>query len=141
MIVAGAVFIVVGLASALYSRVAVTVPLDNTLGPGLTDEITPNMDSGNQLSIHVTGSIFDFVARDPDRTALVSVANQTDFRYDLTADKSGTYRITIQNIGEVDVTITGTTQTKAGPFGVTGPMMLIITGVIVAGISLRFRQR
>jgi hypothetical protein len=141
MIAAGAVFITVGVASALYSGVAVAVPLDNTLRPGLTDEITPNMDNGSQLSIHVTGSTFDFTASDPDRTALVSVANQTDFRYELTADKPGTYRVTIQNTGDSDVTITGTTHTKAGPFGFAGPMMLIITGVIVAGISLRFRRR
>lgn len=141
MIAAGAVFIAVGIAAALYSGVAVTVPLDNTLGPGLTDEITPDMDEGSQLSIHATGSIFDFTVQDPDRNALVSVANQTNFSYELTADNPGTYRITIKNTGDSDVTITGTADTKAGPLGFTAPMMLIITGVIVAGISLRFRQR
>ena len=141
MIAAGAVFIAVGVASALYSGVPVAVPLDNTLGPGLTDEITPNMDNGSELSIHVTGSTFDFTASDPDRVALISVENRTDFSYQLTADKAGTYRVTIKNTGNSDVSITGTAQTKAGPFGFSGPMMLIITGVIVTGISLRFRRR
>jgi hypothetical protein len=141
MIAAGAIFIAVGVAAAVYSGLAVAVPLDYTLTPGLTDEITPDMDEGNQLSIQAAGSIFDFSVHDPDRNALVTVANQTNFSYDLTADKSGVYRVTIKNTGNSDVVITGTAQTKAGPLGFTGPMMLIITGVIVAGISLRFRRR
>lgn len=141
MLVAGAVFIAVGIAAAIYSGVAVEVALDNTLRPGLTDEITPEMDEGSRLSIHATGSTFDFTAQDSDGNALRSVSDQSDFRYDLTADTPGEYRITIKNTGDSDVVITGTAQTKAGPLGFTGPMMLIITGVIVAGISLRFRRR
>ncbi len=141
MLGAGAIFIAVGIAAAFYSGVAVEVPLDNTLGPGLTDEITPDMDEGNTLSIHVTGSTFDFTLQDPARNNLTSTTGQTDFSYDFTAETSGEHRIIITNTGDSDVTITGTTQTKAGPLGFTAPMMLIITGVIVAGLSLRFRRR
>ncbi len=141
MIAAAAIFIAVGIAAALYSGVAVTVPLDNTLGPGLTDEITPDMDEGSQLSIQVTGSTFDFVVRDPAGNDITSTTDQTNFSYELTAGEPGVHTITVKNTGDSDVTITGTTQTKAGPLGFTAPMMLIITGVIVAGISLRFRQR
>lgn len=141
MIAAGAIFIAVGIAAALYSGVAVTVPLDNTLGPGLTDEITPEMETGNTISVHATGSTFDFVIQNPAGNNITSTRNQSDFSYDLTADTPGEYRIIIKNTGTSDVVITGTAQTKAGPLGFTAPMMLIITGVIVAGISLRFRQR
>lgn len=141
MIGAGAIFIAVGIAAALYSGVPVKVPLDNTLRPGLTDEIHPDMDAGNTLSIHVSGSKFDFTIQDPDGNALTSTKDQSDFSYNLTAEKAGEYKITIKNIGASDVAITGTTQTKGGPLGITGPLMLIITGVIVAGISLRFKQR
>lgn len=141
MIAAAAVFIAVGIAAAIYSGVAVTVPLDNTLGPGLTDEITPEMEEGGQLSIHATGSTFDFTIQNPAGNNITSTRDQTDFSYELTADAPGEYTIVIKNTGDSDVTITGTTQTKAGPLGFTGPMMLIITGVIVAGISLRFRRR
>lgn len=141
MIGAGAIFIAVGIAAALYSGVSVKVPLDNTLRPGLTDEIHPDMDAGNTLSIHVSGSKFDFTIKDPDGNALTSTKDQSDFSYNLTAEKAGEYKITIKNTGTSDVLITGTTQTKGGPLGLTGPLMLIITGVIVAGISLRFRQR
>jgi len=141
MLAAGAVFIAVGVAASIYSGVAVKVPLDNTLGPGLSDEITPEMDEGNSLSIHAAGSTFDFTAQDPDENTLTSVKDQTDYRYGLTASKPGEYRITIKNTGDSDVVITGTAQTKAGPLGFTGPMMLIITGVIVVGLSLRFRRR
>ena len=141
MIAAGAVFIAVGIAAALYSGVAVKVPLDNTLRPGLTDEITPEMEEGSQLSIHATGSTFDFTIQNPSGNNITSTKGQSDFSYDLTADRPGEYTIIIKNTGTSDVVITGTADTKAGPFGFTGPMMLIITGVIVGGLSLRFRQR
>ena len=141
MLLAGAVFITVGIAAVVYSGVAVEVALDNTLRPGLTDEITPEMDEGSRLAIHATGSTFDFTAQDPDGNALTSVTDQLDFRYNLTADTPGEHRITIRNTGDSDVVITGTAETKAGPLGFTGPMMLIITGVIVAGLSMRFRRR
>lgn len=141
MLGAGAVFIAVGIASAIYSGVAVEVPLDNTLQSGLTDEITPEMDEGNMLSIQATGSTFDFAVQDPDGNNVTSTIGQSELNYTLTADKPGEYRIIIRNTGDSDVVITGTTQTKGGPFGFTGPMMLIITGVIVAGLSLRFRRR
>lgn len=141
MMAAGAIFIAVGVAAAIYSGVAVKVPLDYTLGPGLTDEITPEMEAGNTLSVRATGSTFDFVIQNPAGNNITSTRNQSDFSYELTADTSGEYKVIITNTGASDVVITGTTQTKAGPLGFTAPMMLIITGVIVVGISLRFRQR
>ena len=141
MLAAGAVFIAIGIAASIYAGTAVEVPLDHTLGPGLTDEITPEMDAGNRMSIQVQGSTFDFTVRDPDGNPLVSVTDQEDFRYELTTEKAGRYRVTIENTGDSDVFITGTTHTKAGSLGFTAPMMLIITGTIVVGLSLRFRRR
>jgi hypothetical protein len=140
MLAAAAVFIAIGIAAIIHSGVAIEVPLDNTLPPGQVDEITPRMGEGNRLAIQVSGSTFDFTVQDPDRNILVSATDESDVSYEFTADTPGEYKVIIHNTGDSDVIITGTTETMAGQLRFAGPMMLIITGVIVAGLGLRFRR-
>lgn len=138
---AGAVFIVVGIAAAIYSSVPVDVSLDGTLRPGLTDVLSPDMNTGNTASIMINRSVFDVTIEDPDRQVLKSEKSLSTFSYDLTAQKSGEHRITITNTGSEELEIKGHAQTKGSPLGFSGPMMLLITGVIVIGMSLRFKNR
>lgn len=138
---AGIAFIVIGTASSIYTNTAVDVPLDNTVRPGLPDIITPEMEVGNTASITVSGSTFDIAVKEPDGQVLASETNATSFSYDLTAQKAGEYRIEILNTGSTDLTVSGHAQTKSSAFGLTGALMLMITGVIVIGLSLRFRNR
>lgn len=137
---AGIAFIVIGAASGVYTNTAVEVPLDNTVRPSGSDVITPLMDVGNTASITVSGSIFDVTIQEPDGQVLVSQNNSTFFSYDLTAQKSGEYRIVIENNGSEDLTVSGRAQTKSNGFGLTGALMLVTTGVIVIGLGLRFRH-
>lgn len=141
MMAAGAAFIAIGIASAIYSNVAVEVPLDGTVSPGLTDELSPEMDVGNTLSMQASGSMFDVDVYDPEGNVIASEQNRTNFTYELTADKAGEYRILVENTGSDTVQITGTAQTKSGALASIGPMLLIITGVIVIGLGLRSRAR
>jgi hypothetical protein len=137
---AGVAFIVIGVASSIYTNTAVDVPLDNTVVPGMPDIITPDMNVGNTASIMITGSTFNVKIEDPDRQVIRAESNVTSFSHDLTAQKAGEYRIEIVNTGSSDVTVTGHTQTKSSPLGLTGALMLMITGVIVVGLGLRFRN-
>ncbi|MER3407599.1 MAG: hypothetical protein C4292_02015, partial [Nitrososphaera sp.] len=66
---------------------------------------------------------------------------QSSFNYDLTAERDGEYKFVIKNTGGEDLQITGTAQTRAGPLAFSGPLMLVVTGIIVVGLSLRFRNR
>jgi hypothetical protein len=138
---AGIAFIVIGAASSIYTNTAVDVPLDNTVSPGTVDEITPDMEVGNTASIMVSGSTFDITIKDPDGQELASETNSTSFSYDLTAQKAGVHTIEIDNTGSTSLTVSGHAQTKASPLGLSGALMLMITGVIVIGLSLRFRNR
>lgn len=141
MMAAGAAFIAIGIASALYSNVAVEVPLDGTVSPGLTDELSPEMDVGNTLSMQTSGSTFDVDVYDPDDNVITSEQNRTNFTYNLTAEKAGEYRILVENTGNETVQITGTAQTKSGALASMGPLLLVVTGIIVVGLGLRFRAR
>lgn len=141
VLAAGVAFIVIGAASSIYTNTAVDVSLDNTVGPGLPDIITPEMDVGNTASIMVSGSTFNVTIIEPDGQVLESESGATSFSYDLTAQKAGEYTIEILNTGNTDLTVSGHAQTKSSAFGLTGALMLMITGVIVIGLSLRFRNR
>ena len=139
-IAAGAAFIIIGAASSVYSTTVVDVPLDNTVGPGMVDIITPDMNAGSTASIAITGSTFDVRIADPDRQEIIAESNATSFSYDLTAQKAGEHRIEIENNGSTDLAITGHAQTKSSPLGLSGALMLVVTGIIVVGLGLRFRK-
>jgi hypothetical protein len=139
-IAAGIAFIVIGAASSIYSNTPVDVTLDYTVKPGTSDVITPDMNVGSRASIAVTGSTFDIKIEDPDRQAMKSGSNITSFSYDLTAEKAGEYRIVIDNNGSTDLMVKGHAQTKSGPLGLSGALMLVVTGIIVMGLGLRFKK-
>ena len=139
-IAAGAAFIAIGIASSVYSNVPVDVRLDNTIRPGTVDVITPDMNVENTGSITVSGSTFYIEIKDPDGQLIESKSDVSSFNYDLTAQKAGQYRITINNTGTSDLTIEGHAQTKASPLGLSGALMLVVTGIIIIGLGLRFRR-
>lgn len=138
---AGAAFIAIGAASSIYTNTAVDVPLDNRVGPGLSDIIHPDMNAGNTATITVAGSTFNIKISDPDKQTITSETNATSFTYDLVAQKAGVHQIEIKNTGSTDLAISGHTQTKSSPLGLSAALMLLTTGIIVIGLGLRFRNR
>ena len=138
---AGIAFIAIGAASSIYTNTVVDVPLDNTVTPGTSDIITPDMNVGSTASITVSGSTFDITIADPDRQVIASESNSTSFSYDLTAQKAGEYRIEIVNKGSTNLEVGGHAETKSSPLGLSAALMLMVTGVIVIGLGLRFRNR
>jgi hypothetical protein len=141
-IAAGVAFIAIGTASSIYSNVPVDVSLDNTtpIRPGMVDVITPDMNVENTASIVVSGSTFYVEIQDPDGQVIESKSDVSSFSYDLTAQKTGQHRITINNTGTSDLTIEGHAQTKSSPLGLSGALMLVVTGIITIGLGLRFRR-
>jgi hypothetical protein len=139
-IAAGLAFIAIGIASSVYSTVPVDVRLDNTIRPGAQDLITPDMNAGNTASLSLRGDRFNIEIRDPDGQVIESASGNSTFNYDLTAQKAGRHSITIDNTGSSDLTIAGHGQTKSSPLGLSGALMLVITGVITIGLGLRFRH-
>jgi hypothetical protein len=138
---AGAAFVVIGIAASIYTNVPVDVRLDNTLAPGAVDPITPIMNEGNTASITVSGASYEVEIKDPEGIVIATNQGNSTFSYDLTAQKEGEYTITVRNTGNSDVSISGHAQTKASPLGLSGALMLAVTGIVLIGLGLRFRRR
>ena len=133
----GVAFIVIGAASMIDSNIPRKVALDSTLGANLTDVITPIMNKGSVGEIIIDGSKFNFKIEDPDKSIVVSVTNQSHYKYNLVANKEGQYRFETKNLGSSVLNIDGEVETKASALAFGGQMMLLITGIIVLGIGMK----
>ena len=133
----GVAFIVIGAASMIDSNIPRKVALDSTLEANLTDVITPIMNKGSVGEIIIDGSRFNFKIEDPDKSIVVSVTNQSHYKYNLIANKEGEYRFETKNLGSLALNIDGEVETKANALAFGGQMMLLITGIIVLGIGMK----
>ena len=140
VLAAGAAFIAIGIASVIYNNTPVDVPLAGTIKPGMADVLTPNMNIGNTAHIVINGSIFNVNITDPNKQLIKSVDATSNFVYNLVAKKEGVHRIEIKNVGSSELVIGGHAKTKGSEIAFGGQMMLIITGIIVTGFSLRLRH-
>jgi hypothetical protein len=140
VLVAGIAFIVIGIASVLYNNIPVDVPLTGTIKPSMTDILTPNMNIGNTAHVVINGSVFNVIITDPNKQLMKSADAVSNFDYNLIAKKEGVHRIEIKNIGTSELAISGHAKTKGSEIAFGGQMMLIITGIIVTGFSLRLRH-
>jgi hypothetical protein len=141
LLAAGLSFIFIGTASAVYNSIPVEVSIDNSIQPNKTDIIAPNMNIGNTAKITVTGSLFNITITDPDRKIIRSDNESSYFHYILVAQKEGKHTITVKNVGNSQLNIVGSAYTKGNPIAFSAHMMLIITGVIVTGLSLKLKNR
>jgi hypothetical protein len=140
VLAAGIAFIVIGIASVLYNNIPVDVPLTGTIKPSMTDILTPNMNIGNTAHVVINGSVFNVIITDPNKQLMKSADDVSNFDYNLIAKKEGVHRIEIKNIGTSELAISGHAKTKGNEIAFGGQMMLIITGIIVTGFSLRLRH-
>ena len=138
---AGVAFILVGAISAFYNSIPVEVPIGNSVQPGKIDVLTPNMNVGNTANVTIKGSAFSIAIADPDGKVIKSGNNLSDFHYIVFAKKEGEHTITIRNTGNSQLSIEGSAYTKGNPIAFSGQIMLIVTGVIVTGLSLRLKSR
>ncbi|HKI08761.1 MAG TPA: hypothetical protein VKA09_10225 [Nitrososphaeraceae archaeon] len=138
---AGVAFILIGTISAFYNSIPVEVPIGNSVQPGKIDVLTPNMNVENTANVTIKGSAFSIAIADPDGKVIKSGNNLSDFHYIVVAKKGGEHTITIRNTGNSQLYIEGSAYTKGNPIAFSGQIMLIVTGVIVTGLSLRLKSR
>ena len=141
LIISGIVFVIIGTLSIYDSNIPRAASLDGSVKTNATDILTPIMNTGSKAKITINGSRFDFAVYGPDKEIILSVKNMTYFNYDLVANNSGEFRFEIKNIGTSSLNIMGTAETKASPLALGAAMMLIITGIIVAGLGIRSKMR
>ena len=141
LIISGIVFVIIGTLSIYDSNIPRAASLDGNVKTNATDILTPIMSPGSTATMTLNGSRFDFAVYGPDKELILSVKNMTYFNYDLVANKSGEFRFEIKNIGTSSLNIMGSAETKASPLALGAAMMLIITGIIVAGLGIRSKIR
>ena len=141
LLAAGLGFIFIGTISAIYNSIPVEVSIDNSIQPNKIDIITPNMNIGNIANITLTGSLFNITIADPDGKIIRSDNDTSYFHYILVAQNEGEHTITVKNIGNSQLNIVGSAYTKGNPIAFSGQLMLIVTGVIVTGLSLKLKNR
>lgn len=138
---AGISFILIGSASAVYTLTPIQVSLNGTVAPGQSDTLTPTMNSGNPVVLHITGSNFSVEIVDPENEVVRSATNTASFQYNFTAQTDGQYLISIDNLGNSDLVLIGSAFTKGSQIALGGQLMLIVTGIIVLGLGLRAKLR
>ena len=141
LIISGIVFVIIGTLSIYDSNIPRAASLDGSVKTNATDILTPIMNPGSKANIAINGSRFDFAVYGTDKELILSVKNMTYFNYDLVANKSGEFRFEIKNIGTSSLSIMGSAETKASPLALGAAMMLIITGIIIAGLGIRSKIR
>jgi len=141
LIISGIVFVIIGTLSIYDSNIPRAASLDGSVKTNATDILTPIMNPGSKANIAINGSRFDFAVYGTDKELILSVKNMTYFNYDLVANKSGEFRFEIKNIGTSSLNIIGSAETKASSVALGAAMMLIITGIIVAGLGIKSKIR
>lgn len=140
MIAAGAAFIVIGIASAVNANIPVSVSVDGQVSPGKIDLLKPDMNVKSTANVSWQGQAFSVKVTDPDNVVIESQNATSSYHYNLVAQKQGVYLIETRNTGNETDNISGTADTKSSPLGFAAPLLLAVTGIIMVGLSLRFRQ-
>ena len=140
LLIAGIVFIAIGILSIYYSNTSVKVDIDGIINPDSVDIHTPNMDRGGTAIISVSGSLFNMSITYPNKTDIILTESSSDYSFNLTADQDGEYFIEINNLGKSNILVDGYAFTKGNNLSLIGQIMLIITGVVIAVLGVRTRQ-
>ena len=140
LLIAGIIFIAIGILSIYYSNSSVKVDVDGVIKPNSVDILSPNMESGNTAFISVSGSLFNMSITYPNKTIDTLTESSSNYSFNLTATQDGEYFIEINNLGNSDVLIDGYAFTKANNFTLIGQIILIITGVIIVALGIRTRK-
>ncbi len=140
LLIAGIIFIAIGILSIYYSNSSVKVDVDGVIKPNSVDILSPNMESGNTAFISVFGSLFNVSIKYPNKTIDTLTESSSNYSFNLTATQEGEYFIEINNLGNSDILIDGYAFTKANNFTLIGQIILIITGIVIVTLGIRTRK-
>jgi hypothetical protein len=140
LLIAGIVFIAIGLLSIYYSNSSVKVDVDGIIKADSLDILSPNMGKGDTAVISVSGSLFNMSITYPNKTDVTLTESSSAYSFNLTAAQDGEYFIEINNLGNSDILIDGYAFTKGNKLSLIGQIMLIITGIVIAVLGIRTRQ-
>ena len=145
IITVGPICIIIALGGySLIIHIGPTVDMDEYFLVVVGDSIPltiPAPANAPQLLI-ITGNAFDLKLQSPgDGLKIPNTSYKNELKLEWAHVESGTTKILIQNTGDSDLEITAVTKQTPNPFGFTFDVMVLITGIIIIGMSMGFTMR
>ena len=138
----GSAIIAISTAS-LFSHFGIqTIEVDETFGSGEATTYRISAPEHTPQKMKITGDTFDVRLESPaDGLQVPLTTHKKEVTFDWVHLADGETRINIQNTGNSEIHVTATFQTSTNPLFITYDIMVIITGLVIIGLSLGFSIR
>ncbi len=138
----GSAIIAISIASLFLNFGIQTIEVDETFGLGEATTYRISAPQHTPQKMKITGDTFDVILESPaDGLQVPLTTHKKEVTFDWVHLADGETRINIQNTGNSEIPVTATFQTSTDPLFITYDIMVIITGLVIIGLSLGFSIR
>ncbi len=138
----GSAIIAISVVSLFLNFGIQTIEVDETFGLGEATTYRISAPVHTPQKMKITGDTFDVRLESPaDGLQVPSTTHKKEVTFDWVHLADGETRINIQNTGNSEIHVTATFQTSTDPLFITYDIMVIITGLVIIGLSLGFSIR
>ncbi len=141
-IAVGSVIVAIAIASLITHFGIQTIQVDETFRLGESTSYRLNAPNHTPQTMKITGNTFNVTLSSPGgglHIPLTTHKNEVTFDWVHLAD--GDSRIDIQNTGDSEIRVEATFQVTTDPIFFTYDIMVIISGLVIMGLSLGFSVR
>ena len=138
---AGSVITALGVVSLILSIGIQTQSIDETLSIGKNTVYQFNAQEHFYEILNVTGSSFHVKLETPGNGLQVDEDFKKEVSFEWYSLKEGQHRIEVQNTGDSGIHVFGTLEFTSDPLLFTYHMLVIISGIIIIGVSAGFTIR
>jgi len=119
-----------------------TIDVDETFGLGEATTYRISAPQHTPQKMKITGDTFDVRLESPaDGLQVPLTTHKKEVTFDWVHLADGETRINIQNTGNSEIRVVATFQTSTDPLFIIYDIMVIITGLVIIGLSLGFSIR
>ena len=119
-----------------------TIEVDETFGSGEATTYRISAPEHTPQVMKITGDTFDVRLESPaDGLQIPLTPHKKEVNLSWVHLADGETRINIQNTGNSEIHVIATFQTSTNPLFITYDIMVIITGLVIIGLSLGFSIR
>ena len=137
----GGFFIALGVYSLIFSFMDPGVTYDKTIMIGESKFFAFDAQEHFHEILNITGSSFHVKLETPGNGLQVDEDFKNEVSFDWYSLEEGQHRIEVKNTGDSDVHVFGTLEFTSDPILFTYHMLVIISGIIIIGISAGFTIR
>ena len=138
----GSVIIAISTVSLFLNFGIQTIEVDETFGSGEATTYRISAPEHTPQVMKITGDTFDVRLESPaDGLQIPLTPHKKEVNLSWVHLADGKTRINIQNTGNSEIHVTATFQTSTDPLFITYDIMVIITGLVIIGLSLGFSIR